>query len=363
MSKIALWASLDGGRTRGRRREDASRAHVATTHALDCSRSVGRSPAVSAARSDQGDTLTRGHALSLREYPLGRMAAGYEVVAAGPEHLEAVTSLYAETAEWHVSLDPGYYVPFDNTTAAAVGELYDKVLRDTTGEAGVHIARPLGSNAHSEAAVGFVLWSIERGGYHDTHFQDVGVIEEVYVQPSSRRGAASAVGADPCRRGAAGVGTALMEAAMEAMRTRGVEDFKLQASTGNTGAIGFYKRLGWRPRQLLMYHSDSKQPPAAPAVPESSHEQISLQVTLSVRCGQVEAFRDLTKEMVQLSASEPGTLVYERFMSKDEETVHAFERFVHPSRLSALLAYTFRWIGCVGRYTLDFARHTTRSTR
>jgi len=188
----------------------------------------------------------------------------------------------------------------------------------------VLIARPVGSSTRPDAAIGFVLWSIERGGYHDTHFQDVGVIEEVYVQPSSRRQAASA-GRSSSRCRATGVGTALMEAAMAAMRARGIDDFKLQVSTENTSAVAFYERLGWRSRQLLMYHSDTKQPPPSSDVASTS-EHISWQVTLGVRDGQLDVFRALTDEMVRASAEEPGTLVFERFLSEDEKTIHAVEK-------------------------------------
>ena len=187
----------------------------------------------------------------------------------------------------------------------------------------MHIARTIGSSTRPDpAVVGFVLWSIERGGYHDTQFQVVGVIEEVYVQPSSRRQANRA----SSRRRAAGVGTALMEAAMDTMRARGVDDFKLQASTENISAIAFYKRLGWRSRQLLMYHSDTKRPPPPSSSVAAGSEHVSWQVTLGVRDGQLDAFRALTDEMVRVAAEEPGTLVYERFMSEDEETIHAVEK-------------------------------------
>ncbi len=60
-------------------------------------------------------------------------AGGYEVVAARPEHLDVIVSLYAETAEWHVALDPAYYVRFDDE-AAAIRDSYDQVLHDTSGE-------------------------------------------------------------------------------------------------------------------------------------------------------------------------------------------------------------------------------------
>ena len=105
-----------------------------------------------------------------------------EVVRAGQEHLEAIFELYCETAEWHVSMDPTYYVAVDDGEAAGVRNAFREALTDSSGASGAHVAvGPQG------AALGFVLWSIEREGYHDTHFQAVGVIEEVYVRPASRR--------------------------------------------------------------------------------------------------------------------------------------------------------------------------------
>ena len=38
---------------------------------------------------------------------------GLKIARAGPQHLEAIFQLYAETAEWHVSMDPGYYIPVE----------------------------------------------------------------------------------------------------------------------------------------------------------------------------------------------------------------------------------------------------------
>ena len=71
------------------------------------------------------------------------LAGNCEVVPAGPEHLDAVVSLYAETAEWHVALDPAYYVPFDDE-AAAIRDSYYQVLHDTSGE----VLIPLNLSSH-----------------------------------------------------------------------------------------------------------------------------------------------------------------------------------------------------------------------
>lgn len=58
-----------------------------------------------------------------------------------------------------------------------------------------------------------------------------------------------------------------------------------------------------------------------------SHE-VSWQVELAVKPGQLENFRSLTGEMVEFARSEPGTLSYQRFVSDDCTLVHGYERYV-----------------------------------
>ena len=50
-------------------------------------------------------------------------------------------------------------------------------------------------------------------------------------------------------------------------------------------------------------------------------------VTLAILPGRLEAFRELTAEMVEFSSKEPGTLIYERFLTPDGATLHIFERY------------------------------------
>ena len=50
-------------------------------------------------------------------------------------------------------------------------------------------------------------------------------------------------------------------------------------------------------------------------------------VTLAMLPGRLEAFRELTAEMVEFSSKEPGTLIYERFLTPDGATLHIFERY------------------------------------
>lgn len=56
--------------------------------------------------------------------------------------------------------------------------------------------------------------------------------------------------------------------------------------------------------------------------------EISWQVELAIKPGQLDHFRAVTRDMVAFAKSEPGVLVYERFVSEDGQTVYVYERFV-----------------------------------
>ena len=55
--------------------------------------------------------------------------------------------------------------------------------------------------------------------------------------------------------------------------------------------------------------------------------QVSWHVELAVKPGELENFRALTREMVEVARSEPGVLIYERFAGKDGKVVHVYERY------------------------------------
>jgi uncharacterized damage-inducible protein DinB/quinol monooxygenase YgiN len=56
-------------------------------------------------------------------------------------------------------------------------------------------------------------------------------------------------------------------------------------------------------------------------------QQISWHVELEVMPDAVEAFRELTADMVSAAAEEPGTLVYERFIDEDRRRAFLYERY------------------------------------
>jgi quinol monooxygenase YgiN len=59
------------------------------------------------------------------------------------------------------------------------------------------------------------------------------------------------------------------------------------------------------------------------------NEQVSWQVELAVKPGELDNFRALTAEMVESTRGEPGVLSYERFVSADGRVVHVYERYVN----------------------------------
>ncbi len=56
-------------------------------------------------------------------------------------------------------------------------------------------------------------------------------------------------------------------------------------------------------------------------------DTVSWIVTLSVKPGELAAFRVLMEEMVAHAQTEPGTITYEWFVSDDGGTVHIYERY------------------------------------
>src|ERR1700730_4023269 len=54
---------------------------------------------------------------------------------------------------------------------------------------------------------------------------------------------------------------------------------------------------------------------------------ISWQVELEVKPGQLASFRALTGEMLAVTRREPGVLSYQRFVSEDGTIVHIYERY------------------------------------
>ena len=66
-------------------------------------------------------------------------------------------------------------------------------------------------------------------------------------------------------------------------------------------------------------------------------DHVAWHVELTVRPGALEAFRELTAEMVAATRAEPNVLIYERFVSADGSVVHVHERYAHSAAAVAHL--------------------------
>ena len=57
-------------------------------------------------------------------------------------------------------------------------------------------------------------------------------------------------------------------------------------------------------------------------------DAVSWLLAVSVKEGQLEAFRSLMEETVASTSNEPGTLIYEWAVSDDNATVEIYERYI-----------------------------------
>ena len=82
--------------------------------------------------------------------------------------------------------------------------------------------------------------------------------------------------------------------------------------------------------------------------------EVSWQVELTVKPGELDNFRTLTKEMMEFTKGESGVLIYERFVSEDGKVVYVYERYVDSAAAVAHLVafgklYGERFKGMVDR--------------
>ncbi len=64
---------------------------------------------------------------------------------------------------------------------------------------------------------------------------------------------------------------------------------------------------------------------------------ISWNLRVSIREGQLDNFNSLMSEMVESTQSEDGTLMYEWFLSEDKNTCHIYERYADSDAVMAHL--------------------------
>jgi quinol monooxygenase YgiN len=79
---------------------------------------------------------------------------------------------------------------------------------------------------------------------------------------------------------------------------------------------------------------------------------VSWSLELAVRDGRLDDFRSLIQEMVESTESEPGTQIYECFVSGDGSVCHLYERYADSESALAHLGtfgsnFAERFLSCV----------------
>jgi ribosomal protein S18 acetylase RimI-like enzyme len=145
---------------------------------------------------------------------------------AGPDDLDALLELMAVLAEGHATLDL-YFDP-----APRWRDMIETMLIERLGsrEQYVAVARC------GDRLVGMVTAMLR----YSPAFRESprGVIENLVVEPAWRRG---------------GLGTALVEAALQWSAAQGALGVELSVAVGNTGALSFYEGMGFRPVLVRLY--------------------------------------------------------------------------------------------------------------
>lgn len=106
----------------------------------------------------------------------------------------------------------------------------EPLIRDMIGE---HIATGRAFIAREDSIVGFVTFTVERTGFEQGVTR--GIVENLYVAPEYRDD---------------GVGTALLEAAEDDLRERGVDTIALEAMADNHAGREFYRANGYQPHRV-----------------------------------------------------------------------------------------------------------------
>jgi quinol monooxygenase YgiN len=57
------------------------------------------------------------------------------------------------------------------------------------------------------------------------------------------------------------------------------------------------------------------------------NNEITWSVELQIKPGQLESFKELTRQMVETTKAEPGLLIYERFIDEKNLIVFVYERY------------------------------------
>jgi len=84
--------------------------------------------------------------------------------------------------------------------------------------------------------------------------------------------------------------------------------------------------------------------------------EIAWQVELAVKPGELENYRALIGKMVEFTETEPGTLIYEYFISQDGQTIYVYERYADAAAAVAHLLAAGKRFGGRSAHMVEIRR-------
>ncbi len=154
-----------------------------------------------------------------------------EIRKANLTDLDELMGLYKGQGDYHVDLDPDYFIKSDAEGLAADRKVVEKMI--VSGEKGLWVAK----NDEGKL-VGFVIFSEMTEDNPETKIRRFGEVEELFVSPESR---------------GLGIGKALLAEVEKYFKGLGYEYMRLKSSAFNTSAHSFYRSQGYVARHVLMF--------------------------------------------------------------------------------------------------------------
>jgi ribosomal protein S18 acetylase RimI-like enzyme len=152
------------------------------------------------------------------------------VEKARSEDFAQLVELWRQQWDYHLKLDPVYYVPRDEAHETGL-EKELQTLIDSP------IPKLLVARKDNEL-LGFVVFGPKKAIDGDSKVRIFGNVQEIFVRADARR---------------SGAGKALLSAAEEALKEMGYLDIVIECSSFNDDALRFYQREGYTNRQTLLF--------------------------------------------------------------------------------------------------------------
>ncbi len=159
------------------------------------------------------------------------MSTPIEFIKPTIDQIPKLLPLWEEQYRLHHSLDDIYYVPWSKTLALKIEEYLTAAINNG---APLLLVAKMGDDF-----IGFVTYDVGTESYFDTKIIKFGLIVEIIVNAKHR---------------GQGIGEKLIKMVEDSyFKPQGINDMRLQCSQSNPLAHKFYKRLGFEPRQVLLY--------------------------------------------------------------------------------------------------------------